>query len=134
MFEHDLGDRPEVRRVLGLASREDIRQIAEEPRTTQAAATDHHAVASGLPHHPKRVLGLPDVAVAQHRDGGDDLLQAGDGLPARLAVVELRRRPRVQGDRCAALFLPDASGVLEGEQVVVDAHPELDGHGHVAGA
>ncbi len=46
-------------------------------------------------HHPHRVVGLPDVAVAEHRDV-EQRGQFGDRLPVGLAAVEVGRGPSVQ--------------------------------------
>ena len=42
------------------------RQVAEQPRPAEAAASDDHPVATGFGHHPQRVLGLPQITVTQH--------------------------------------------------------------------
>ena len=105
----------------GCAPREDVGEIAEQPRPAEAAAADDDAVAAGLPHHAQRVPGLPDVAVAEHRDRVDGLLELGDRVPVGLAVVELGGGARVQRDRRAALVLGDAAGVEVGLTAVVDA-------------
>jgi hypothetical protein len=89
------------------------------------------AVAPGGSHHAERVFGLPDVTVAEDGDLGDRLLELGDRLPARGAVVELGRGASMQRDGGTALFLSDATSVEEAEVALVDAHPELDGHGDV---
>ena len=86
----------EARWVLRLAPVEHVGQVAEQPGPAEAAAADDHAVAAGRAHHAQRVVGLPDVAVAEHRDAAHGLLELGDGVPARLAVVELRGGARVQ--------------------------------------
>ena len=133
MLEHHVHDAAEVGRVLRLAALEDVGQVAEQPRPAQAAAAHDHAVAARRPHHAQRVLRLPDVAVAEHRDARHGLLQPRDRVPTRLAVVELRRRAGVEPDGRAALVLADAPGVQVGEVLVVDPDPELDRHRHVAG-
>ena len=69
---------------------------------------------------------LPSTGMRPH-----GLLELGDGVPVGLAVVELRRGARVQGDGGAALVLGDPAGLEEGEQVVVDALAELDRDGDV---
>src|SRR5690349_22312086 len=56
-----------------------------------------------------------DVAVAEHRElhVRDE---ARDGRPVRRAVVELRRRPRMETDRDAALVLADLPGIERSEE------------------
>jgi hypothetical protein len=49
----------------------------------EAAAADDDAVAAGLGHHPQGVVGGPDVAVAEHRDAGERLLERRDGRTSR---------------------------------------------------
>src|SRR5699024_2104749 len=73
--------------------------VGEQPGTALAAAAHHDAVAAGLLHHLDRVLGGPDVAVAEHGDVGDELLELGDRLPARLAGVVLDHGAAVRRDR-----------------------------------
>ncbi len=51
--------------VSGARAAEGAREVAEEPRAAEAAATDDDAVAAGLVHHADGVVGRPDVAVAQ---------------------------------------------------------------------
>ena len=64
-------------------------EIAEQPRTTQAAPTHDHTVTSGGLHHAQCIVGGPDVAVAEHGNRRDRLLQRGDGFPTRLTRVVL---------------------------------------------
>ena len=107
-------------------------EVAEQPRATEASATDDDAVAAGLGDHAQRVVGGPDVAVAEHRHGRDRLLELGDGRPVGLAGVELGRGARVQRDRRDARALGDAPGLEVGEVVGVDALAHLDGERDVA--
>ena len=128
---HHLGDDAERRRGLHGPAGEGVGEVAEQPRAAEAATADHDAVASGLGHHRQRVVGLPDVSVAQHRDGGDVGLQRGDRLPPGRAAVELLGRAGVQRDGGRALLLGDLACAEIGEQLVVHAHAELhrDRHG-----
>ena len=64
-------------------------QVAEQPRAALAAAADDDAVHAGLADHPDRVLGGPDVAVAEDRDVRQRLAQPGNGGPVGLAGIEL---------------------------------------------
>jgi len=108
-------------------------EFGEQPGAAEAAAADNDSVATGFGHHAQRVVGGEDIAVAQDRDGGDGLLEPGDGGPVGLAGIELGRGARVQGDRGGALGLGDAAGVEVGVVVVVDADAELEGHRHITG-
>ena len=82
-------------------------EVAEQPRPAEAAAADDHAVAAGRAHHRHGVGGLPDVAVAEHRDRRDVGLELADGVPAGVAGVVLLGGAGVQGDRRDALVLAD---------------------------
>ena len=70
---HHLDHRAQVRWTLQRPSPEGVGQVSEQPGTTEAAPSHHHSVASGGRHHGQRIGRLPQVAVAQHRDGGDQL-------------------------------------------------------------
>src|SRR5690606_37494276 len=72
-------------------------EVGEQPRSPLAAAPDDDAVAPRLLDHRERVLGGPDVAVAEDGNVGHRLLEPGDRLPAGLARVVVRRGARVQG-------------------------------------
>ena len=126
---HDRRDPPEARRRLHLATGEGVDEVAEEPRSPEAAPTDHHAVAAGLGEHGEGVVRLPDVAVAEDGDRRDVCLEGRDGIPTGRSAVELLGRAGVERDRHDPLLLGDAAGVEVGEDLVVDAHPELDGDG-----
>src|SRR5690606_39845192 len=102
-----------------------------QPGASLAAAAHHHSVAAGLVHHLQSVLGGPDVAVAEHGDVGDQLLELGDRLPAGGAGIVLDDGAAVQGDRRRADLLGDQPGVAEGLVLVVDADAGLDGDGHL---
>ena len=127
------GHDTERRRGADGTAGERVGQLAEEPRSTEAAPADDHAVAAGVPDHRQGVLGPPDVAVAEHGDRRHRRLQLGDGVPVGVTGVELLGGAGVEGDGGHALVLGDAAGVEEREVVVVDALAELDRHGHVAG-
>src|SRR5512132_714267 len=87
----------EGRQQLTSPIRERVSEITEQPRTAEAAAADHYPVGAALAHHRQRVGSLPDVTVAEYRDG-DGLLERGDGLPIRAAGIGLLRRTTVQGN------------------------------------
>ena len=80
MIDHHVGDDTEWPRAAPVG-REDGDEIAEQPRPAEAAAPDDHPVATGGPHHRHGVRGLPDVAVAEHRDRRDVRLELADGVP-----------------------------------------------------
>ena len=101
-------------------------QVGEQPRPAQAAAADDDAVDAGVRHHPQRVGGLPDVAVAQHRHV-ERLLERGDRVPVGGAGVALLGRARVQRHRGDAGLLRDQPGLDVRQVVVVDALAHLDG-------
>ena len=73
---------PSVGSVATCSPGERRRQVAEQPRPAQAAAADDDAGGTGLLDHPQRVGGLPDVAVAEHRDV-DVLDQLARSRPSR---------------------------------------------------
>src|SRR5262245_27971441 len=124
----------EGRRGWGIPAGERQRQVAEQPRASQAAAADDDAVAPGGLDHPEGVRGLPDVAVAEHGDGGDGGPERGDRRPVRSAGVVLLCRAGVERDRGRPLVLGDAARVDERAQAAVDADPQLHRDGCGAGA
>ena len=94
---HDGGDlAQDGHDALGAAGEGGL-QVGEEPRAAEAAAADDDAVATGFAHHAQRVVGFPDVAVAEHGNV-EGLLERGDGLPVGLAGVALGGGAGVQGD------------------------------------
>jgi hypothetical protein len=121
------GHRPQRRAAPLRPAGERRGQVGEQPRAAEAAAADDDAVAAGLLHHRERILGGPDVPVAQHRHLGHDLPQPGDRRPVGGAGVELDRGPGVQGDRGGALPLGGPAGLEVGQVVVVDALAHLHG-------
>src|SRR5690606_21271797 len=108
-------------------------QVREQPRPAQTAAAHDDPVAAGLAHHAQRVLGRPDVAVAEDGDLRDVFLQAGDGVPVGRAAVVLGGGAAVQGDGGHALLDGDAPGVQVGQVVVVEALAHLHGDRQVPG-
>src|SRR5699024_622131 len=64
---HDPTDLAQRRRSRGVTAVEARSEFREQPRPSEAAATDHDARAPGLLPHADRVLGGEDVAVAQDR-------------------------------------------------------------------
>ncbi len=133
--DHDVGDLAQRRAgdVLG-APLEGGHQVGEQPRPPEAATPHDDTVTPGLAHHPQRVLGRPDVAVAEHRDLRHVLLQPGDGVPVGGAAVVLGGGAAVQRDGGDALLDGDPAGVEEGDVVVVDALAHLHRDGQIAGA
>ena len=130
---HALGDLAQVRPVPLVAAFEarPCRSPNSQgrPRQPRPTTTPSHA---GLADHPDRVLGGPDVAVAEHRDVRQRLAQPGDGGPVGLAGVELCGGAAMQGDGGDAGIAGDPAGVEVGEVVVVDALAHLDGHRDIA--
>ena len=117
---HRRRDHRQIRTGALGASGEGGGQVGEQPRPAQAAAPDDDAGAAGLAHHPQRVVGLPDVAVAEHRDV-EQLDQLGDRRPVGRAAVEVGRRASVQRDVGDAGVLRPQRGVAVGEVVAIDA-------------
>ncbi len=107
----------EQRRGLHGATAERIHQVAKQPWAAEAATTHHHPVAAGVAHHPHRVGGFPDVAVAEHGNLRHGLLQLGDRGPVSLTGVVLLGGAGVQRDRGDTLLGGDAAGLHMGEQV-----------------
>ena len=128
---HDGNDLADGRRGLRGPAGEGVGEVAEQPRLAQAATADHDPVAAGLGHHPQRVRGGPDVAVAQDRHAAERGLELGDGGPVGAAGVELLGGPGVQRDRRRALVLGPTARLQEGQVLVVDAlaHLHRDGDG-----
>ena len=130
---HDGAGVPQRRRRRHRASVERLDQITEEPRPAEAATTDDHAVAAGSAHHRHRVGGLPDVAVAEHRDLGHRGLQLPDCVPIGEACIVLLCGSRVQGDGDDPLIDGDAARLDVGQQRIEQALAELDRHRHTRG-
>ena len=108
-------------------------EVGEQPGPSLAAAADDDAVGARLVHHPQRVLRGPHVAVAEHGDVGDGLLEVRDGAPVRGAGVLLLHGAAVEGDRGGADLLGDQARVAVGEVAVVHALAGLERHRHVPG-
>ena len=112
---------------------EDGGEITEEPWSAEAATADHHTVATGGAHHAQRIVGFPDVAVAEDGDRRDGVLEFRDATPVGVPRVELVRRAGVERDGLDALILRNAAGVEERDRVVVDTDSELDRDRHITG-
>jgi hypothetical protein len=117
---HHRRDVAQARQCGDLRAGERRRQVAEQPGAPEAAPTDDDTGTTGLLDHRERVVRLPDVAVAEHRDV-DVLDQPGDGAPVGPAGVVLDRGAPVQGDCGTPCLLRDPAGLQVGEVVVVDA-------------
>ena len=130
---HHGGDRAQVGRGLEGTAAEGVGQVAEQPRSAEAAPAHHHPVAPGGLDHGQGVGRLPQIAVAQHGDGGDLSLEGSDGSPVGRPRVELLGRAGVQGHSDHPLALGDATGLQEGHVGRVDPDPHLDGHRHRSG-
>src|SRR5690606_20730372 len=105
----------------GLLASKGALEVAEQPRSAEAAAAHHDAVTAGAFHHRERVVGGPDVAVAEHRYlTGEGLAQLGDGAPRSVARVPLDRGAGMERDRGGALVGRDATALEEGEPLVVE--------------
>src|SRR5699024_5254398 len=87
------------RTVAFLAAVQGVREVAEEPGPSLAAAADDDSVAAGHGHHLQSVLGGEDIAVAQYGHSvAEVVLEPGDRVPVGLARVQVRGRAPVQGD------------------------------------
>ena len=106
---------PRPGRGLGRAPGKASARSRKSHGPAEAAPADHHAVAPGGRHHGQGVGRLPQVAVAEDRDGGDRLLESGDGRPVGRARVELLGRAGVQGDGGHPFGLGDPAGLEVGE-------------------
>jgi len=78
VLDHNLDDLSQGWWVQGFLSTEYGGEIAEEPGAPQAASAHDDAIAAGLPHHPKSVPSLPDVAIAQYWDAPDVFFEPGN--------------------------------------------------------
>ena len=107
---------------------ESVRELAEQPRTSQAPPTDDHACAAGRLHHVDGVLGGPDVPVAQHWQRIEILDQVPDRLPVGLSGIHLLRSTCVKCDPLHALVRSDPRRITVCEVLVVDPFAHLDGH------
>ena len=132
MVEHDATNFAEIRRIRGLATLEDIGEIAEKPWAPQTTTAHHHAVAARFTHHSQGIPGLPDVAVSEDRDAGDRSFELGNGIPIGLSGVEGRRGTGMESDRRAAFGLGNAARVEVGEQIVIDSHAEFNRDGNLS--
>ncbi len=128
VFVHHVGDLTGPRSLGDRLTLEGGGQLAEQPRSTEAAPTDDHPVAACPAHHCQRVVGFPNVAVAEHGDGGNRFFQSGDGGPVGCAGVELGYCSSVQSHCGHSAVLGDSAGVKVGDVVVIQAHSHLDRH------
>ena len=76
MDEHHRADLAQTGWVGDRLAAEGGGQVPEQPGSPEAPPAHDHTVASGGGGHGQGVGRLPEVAVAQHRDGGDRLLEA----------------------------------------------------------
>jgi hypothetical protein len=115
------GHEPEARLELwpGARSRCGICQrrakVTEQPRPPEASPAHHHAVRACLAHHPHRVIGTPDIAIAQHGHARHRGLESLDGRPVRCARVELGRCAGVQSNARNTGSLGDAPRLEVGQ-------------------
>src|SRR5699024_6868767 len=110
------------RTVALLAAVQRVREVAEEPGPSLAAATDDDSVAAGRGHHLQSVLGGEDIAVAQYGHSvAEVVLEPGARVPVGLSRVEVGGRAPVQGDGGDAGVAGRLGGVEEGGVVGVDA-------------
>ena len=86
------------------------------------------AVAAGLAHHFERILGTPDIAIAEYRNV-EVFLELADAGPVGMTAIVFGGGTGMQGYGLAALLLRDVSGFEEGLMVMVDADADLRGDG-----
>lgn len=86
---HDYRYLTEIRRPRNRLTVENGTQFGKEPRTSETAAADDDAVATGLFHHRDRVGGVENIAVPQDGDGCHVILERGDLAPVGGARVAL---------------------------------------------
>ena len=107
---------------------EGVFDVGEQPRPTLASAADGHTVAAGLAHHFERILGTPDIAIAEYRNV-EVFLELADAGPVGMTAIVFGGGTGMQGYGLAALLLRDVSGFEEGLMVMVDADADLRGDG-----
>ena len=122
---HHLAERPAACGSAGRRTRRQDHGTARAGRGSRGPTTTPSAPVSLIIRSASD--GLPDVAVAEHRDA-DVALQGGDRGPVGVAGVGLLGRTPVQRDRRATRLLGDPAGVQEGLMIMVDADPGLDRH------
>src|SRR5438093_1258925 len=66
-----------------------VAHFAQNPGISDGRAADHYCVTAGVPQHSLRIEGIPDVAIADHRDL-DSFFDVGDPAPIRAALESLR--------------------------------------------
>ena len=103
---------------------ERVLDVGEQPWTALAAAADRNTRATGFGDHRQRVVGTPNIPVAE--DGNIKLgNQLADAGPIGMPTVIFGGGARVQGDGLAAFLLRDVSGFEEGLMVMVDADADF---------
>ena len=107
---------------------EGVFDVGEQPRPALASAADGHTVAAGLAHHFERILGTPDIAIAEYRNV-EVFLELADAGPVGMTAILFGGGTGMQGYGLAALLLRDVSGFEEGLMVMVDADADLRGDG-----
>ena len=111
------------------AGREEVRNLAEDPRSALRCAADHDRVGAGVSEHFARLRRRVDVAVGDHGHAHRGL-HGGDGVVFSMTAVALLARAAVHGEHLHSAVLERAS---QGHGVAVltapaGAHLQGDGH------
>ena len=125
MGQHHSEHRTQQRSTLAGAAGKAIDQITKQPRLAQTTATNDHTIATGFGDHSQRIVGAPNIAVAQHRDALNLLFQRGDGLPPGAWRIVLLGSAGVECNHHRAGITTNFARVYICDQVVVDAHAKF---------
>ena len=100
-----------------------VRDLLEEPRAAIRTAADHHAISARAAQRLGSLLLGGNVAVYDEGDA-DGILDAGDKIPVRRALVKLLARAPVHGNHGNARLLRDARqhGGVQAAMVPAHAH------------
>ena len=104
-------------------------QVAEKPRPTETTTSDDHPVTTCLGHHLQRVLGLPEVAVAQHRNA-HCLFELCNAGPVSPAGVGLLHGSSMQRDCGCPFLLSNDPRIKEGLVGLINTDPSFDRDGN----
>src|SRR6516164_278417 len=103
---------------------------AKDPWRAVARATDHYSVGAGEIKYLARFLRRIDVAIGEYRDA-NVRLDVAYGVVLRRAVVEVRARAAVDGERRNAAAFGDARDVDAVAVLPVPAGADLERHRHI---
>jgi len=106
---------------------------AGDPRCAIMRAADHHRVGAGLFEDCRRLFRRAYIAIGHDRDR-DGFLDARDGAPVGLALIELAARAAMHGHHPDAGLFGAARQHRRVERAFVPTKPHLDRHRHRNGA